>query len=490
MKKNFLLILIIVWFSACTATRPVTAQLSPKQKLVASIDSMFNDPAFAHAHWGAKITSLKSGEVWYEHNAQRMFNPASNQKVLSGAVALTKLGADFRYETTLATNGSVVNGVLNGDLVVIGTGDPSLYIDFIENPREVLLKWANVLKQQGIRSITGNIIGDDNAWEDEFFGAGWAFDDFEYAYSTEINALQFNGGYVNLKITPPASLSGKAKVEMKFPTQYVAIENNLQTISSGQNDTQIRRSYPLNTIKISGNIVQGGNVINQTMSVSNQTLFFVTVLKEALQEVGISVQGSPKDCDDLPNWQTNAAWTTLHVHQSPLFSEILAVMEKDSQNLFAETFVRTIGAKVKGFGSFQNGRTVLQETLQEWGIPSDRYQFYDGSGLSRQDYVSPNVLSSILIHMRQSPQWQVWYDSLPIAGKDGTLKNRMKNTKAQNNVRAKTGTISNVRGLSGYVTTASGEELVFSFLVNGHLLTGRDTERITDTVLVKIAAFK
>jgi D-alanyl-D-alanine carboxypeptidase/D-alanyl-D-alanine-endopeptidase (penicillin-binding protein 4) len=494
-----ILLTAILFLSACTSTRQASAQynnhlnnqLNKQQRLVASVDSMFTDSAFDHAFWGAKIVSLKTGEIWYERNANKMFNPASNQKIVTGSVALTKLGPDFRYQTTLSTNGSISNGVLNGDLIVFGTGDPTMYTRFGGDPRDTFRKWATILKQKGIRQVTGNIIGDDNAFDDERFGAGWAFDDFEYSYSAEINALQLNEGYVDLKIVPPTSASGSAQIIPNISTSYFTIENQLKVNAGGVNKVSIHRPYPFNTIKVTGEVLPNSRAINDAASISNQTLFFATVMKETLQENGVTVQGKALDCDDIPNWQhTPTDFATLDVQQSPPFAQVLKTMEKESQNLYAETFVRTLGLQLKGLGTFENGRSVVQETLQQWGSAPNVYQYYDGSGLSRQDYISPNVLVNVLSQMRQSPYWSTWYEALPIAGRDGTLQNRMKGTAAENNVRGKTGTISNVRGMSGYVTTADGEEVVFSFLVNGHLLSSRDTDRITDTVLAKVAAFR
>ena len=215
-------------------------------------------------------------------------------------------------------------------------------------------------------------------------------------------------------------------------------------------------------------------------------------MKEVFEKHGIKVLGNPIDCDDIPNWNhTPQDFNLILLHKSPPLKDILTGMMKRSQNLYAETFARLLGWKEFGLGSFRNGRKVVEQVLaDQFGITPKTYAYMDGSGLSRYDYVSPHQLVKILEGMTHNKYWDVWYDALPIAGVDGTLKNRMKGTLAENNARAKTGTISNVRGLSGYVTTLDGEKLVYSFLVNGHLRTSKETEEITDPVLEMLASYK
>jgi serine-type D-Ala-D-Ala carboxypeptidase/endopeptidase (penicillin-binding protein 4) len=217
---------------------------------------------------------------------------------------------------------------------------------------------------------------------------------------------------------------------------------------------------------------------------------YVTVLKEVLEQEGITVAGKPVDCDSVAGWSHKPAdFPRLIVQQSPPLSDVGKTLMKRSQNLYAETFAHAMGRQRSGRGSFSEGRKVVQERLKGFGIEPDTYAYMDGSGLSRYDLISPRQLVAILRGMRQSPNWEVWREMLPIAGVDGTLGKRMKGTPAEGNVRAKTGTVSNVRALSGYVHTADGEELLFSFIVNSHLRSDRDTEAVTDGVLTQLAGF-
>jgi D-alanyl-D-alanine carboxypeptidase/D-alanyl-D-alanine-endopeptidase (penicillin-binding protein 4) len=180
----------------------------------------------------------------------------------------------------------------------------------------------------------------------------------------------------------------------------------------------------------------------------------------------------------------------LDKHFSAPLKDVLTVMLKRSQNLYAETFARALGLNATGKGTFRAGKKVVEDVLENFGVPKGTYRYMDGSGLSRYDYISPDQILKILIAMRNSADWEIWYNALPVAGVDGTLRNRMKGSAAEGNVHAKTGTISNVRALSGYVTTASGEMLAFSFLVNAHLMTSKDTEGVTDGILELLASYK
>src|SRR5690554_35025 len=485
-----LLILILQLFiSGCSASK--TTELSKFVILRNNIHRTFNDSLFHHAHWGVLIKSLETGEVWYEQNPEKMFMPASNEKILTSAATLLKLGPDFRFETHLTHNGEIKDSVLNGDIIVFGNGDPTLYNRFFKEPTDVFVKWADDLKSLGIKKINGNIIGDDNAFDEEHIGYGWSFDGLDAWYTAEVGALQLNENYVDLRIIPPATSKDSVLIIPNLLSRYYEIKNELQITDTGRTRVYFQRPFGTNKIFIKGVVKAGDESFEETPSLTNPTLFYVTVLKEVFEQQGITVSGMPLDCDDLFYWNHKPEdFTLISVHYSPPLIDILSGLMKRCQNMYAETMVRVLGWKEYGLGSFRNGKKVVEEILKDnFGIEPDTYAFMDGSGLSRYNYVSPTQLVKIMEGMSKHQYADLWKKILPIAGVDGTLRSRMKGTPAEGNVRAKTGTISNVRGLSGYVTTADGEELVFSFLVNGHLLTSRDTENVTDSVLEMIASF-
>ncbi len=486
---SFSILLIQLLISGCSASK--TEELNKFALLKNIIHERFNDSLFQHAHWGVLIKSLKTGEVWYERNADKMFMPASNEKILTSSASLIELGPDFTFETYLTYNGEIKDSILDGDLIVFGNGDPTLYNRFNNNPKDVFIKWSEDLKSLGIRKITGNIIGDDNAFDDNHLGYGWSFDGLDAWYSAEVGALQLNENYVDLKIIPPATINDSLQIIPNLLSGFYEIKNQTEIIDTGRSVISIERPFGTNTIFIKGQIKTGDQPFEDSPSLTNPTLFYVTVLKEVLEEEGIEITGEAIDCDDMENWDHKPEdFMQLSIHKSPPLNKILSGLMKRSQNMYAETMVRVLGWNEYGLGSFQNGKKVVERVLKNnFGIEPDTYAFMDGSGLTRYNYVSPNQIVKIMEGMTKHKYWEVWKDILPIAGVDGTLKNRMKGTFAEGNVRAKTGTISNVRGLSGYVTTDDGEQLVFSFLVNGHLLSSKDTEDVTDSVLEMIASY-
>lgn len=492
MKKEITLIIFLFTFlfAACSTVKettktPANDLFTLKQK----IQERFDDSIFANAHWGVLIKSLKTGETWYERNSGKMFMPASNEKIPTAAATLVTLGPEFTFETYLNYEGEIKDSILEGNLVVYGNGDPTLYTRLNTDPLGLFKSWAVKLSSMGIKKINGNIIGDDNAFEDYPYGYGWTYDDLDAWYSAEISPLQLNENCVDLKFIPPATKEGRLTIQPNLPSSFYKIEDVTIVGDTGNSNIRISRAFGTNTIKISGYVKAGSKEFEETPSLYNPTLFYVTVLKEELERNGIKVIGEPKDCDDIAGWKTTLHNLTLiDKHNSPLFRDVLAGLMKPSQNLYAETFVRTLGWKKTGIGSFRQGKKIVEDVLKQFGIQPDTYAYMDGSGLSRYNYTSPEILVKILEGMRHHSYWIDWYNAMPVAGVDGTLKGRMKGTPAEKNVHAKTGTISNVRGLSGYVTTADGEEIVFSFLVNGHLRTAAETNYITDSVLEMISS--
>lgn len=491
MPKKIITIFSLVFIATACSTGKFSVDTERFSQTVQQIDNIFNDSSFQHAHWGALIKSLNTGETWYSRNAEKMFMPASNQKIVTTSSALLTLGPEFRFTTKLSYNGRIGDSSITGDIIVTGDGDPTLYTRFYDDPRDVFYGWADSLKQMGIARIDGNIIGNDNNFDDVHLGQGWSYDYLDAWYAAPVGALQFNENYIDLEILPGKSVGEKAVITPNIPTEYITIVNELVTTDTGRTRIRYNRPFGSNEIKVWGMITTMQDTIEISPAIFNPTLYYVTVLKEVFIEKGINVTGNAYDIDDIDTSKADVSNPVdLIVHQSPELKDIVKILMKRSQNLYAETMVRIMGLTQKGEGSFYKGREVVAERLEEMGIKPHSYSYADGSGLTRYNFVSPEEIVKILEYMYRTDYKELWQDIQPLAGVDGTLKNRMKGTLAAGNVKAKTGTISNVRGLSDYVTTMEGEELVFSFLVNGHLLSSRDTETITDSVLEIIANYK
>ena len=438
------------------------------------------------------IESLETGEVWYEHQADKMFNPASNNKIITTASALLSLGPDYHFKNIMLGDGILSDSVYQGNIILWSNGDPTLYNKFYEDPRTEFFRWADSLKTMGIKNIEGNILADPSAFDNNIYGSGWAWDDVDYDYNAEISALQLNENYIDIEIVAPKDTltNDSTKIELipSVISTYYTLHNEISLIDSGKNKLSHHRIPETNNITLSGELLKGSDTLITASTLHNPPLFYAHVFKEVLQESGINVNGIATIFENAESKKTiNKTYDTLLVSLSPAFPEILSGLMKRSQNLYAETMVKAMGYELKGFGSFDSGRAVVYDRLAEMGLDKNTIYYRDGSGLSRYNYVSPRQFLSILKYMDSHEYSKIWHNIQGIAAVDGTLEGRMKNTAAAGNVHGKTGTLTSVRGLSGYVTTADGEKLVFSFLINGHLKNSSETNFITDRVLVLLA---
>lgn len=459
-----------------------------RQRLAGELDRILADERFQDAFWGVHVESVDTGEVYYTLNADRLFLPASNQKVLTAAAALNYLGPEFRFETFLTANGAIEGGTLAGDLVVFGNGDPTLHERFHGDARDLFRSWAGELSRRGITRIAGNIIGDDNAWDDTHTGYGWPLDGLVNWYWAEFGPLQLNENSVNLTIFPPPDPGGGVTVSPNPPSAYYTLENRLKAVGRGETRVSMERDVRSNIIILEGEVRAGDAPFRRTATITNPTAYYVTVLRETLQEEGIAVEGTALDCDDLPGWDHRPDdFELIATHRSPPLADILSVLYKRSQNLYAETLVSTMGWKRNGRGTVGGGRAVVVEEMARLGVGADQFLFRDGSGLSRYNYVTPRALVTVCREMLRGPHAATWWEIQSLAGVDGTLTSRLAGTEGERNVRAKTGTISAVRALTGYITTGEGELLAFSIIVNSHRRPAREADEVIDAMLLALA---
>jgi D-alanyl-D-alanine carboxypeptidase/D-alanyl-D-alanine-endopeptidase (penicillin-binding protein 4) len=438
------------------------------------------------------VQSLETGEVMYRQNTEKLFMPASNNKLVTAAAALARLGSDYQYHTRVVTNGQVeADGTLQGDLVVIGGGDPAISERFYDDdPTAVFRDWADSLRTQGINRISGDIIGDDDLFDDVHLGPGWAWDYLDSYYAAEIGALHYNEGAVTYKIMPGDSVGAPARVDSLPPTGYLKLDVDIVTVADSTDaSVRFQRRPFSNDARLWGEIWVGEDTLTRYIAPHDPTMFFVTVMKEILEDEGIEVAGRPVDLDSLPEGVPGDSLSALFVHQSPPLSEIVTPFLKRSQNQIGEMLLLYVGVADSDTGSYSAGRRAVRGTLTNWGITESSYIYVDGSGLSRYNYVSPDMVVRLLRTMSLRPEFEVYYDALPIAGVDGTLRSRMKGTRAEGNARAKTGYISNSRALSGYVTTLDGEMLAFSMIVNNFDESVDAAEYLQDLAVERLANF-
>ncbi len=480
----------------CLNAQIATKEMTPKYSYTtlaefwAQMDDIFNDPNFSNAHWGVLIQSLETGEYFYKRNENKLFMPASNLKLFTSSAGLILLGDDYKFTTNIYMRGRMDGSTLIGDLVIQGRGDPTLSGRFYNNDLlKVFNDWADSLSRLGIDEITGNIIGDDNEFDDLGLGEGWAWDYESDWYAAQSSALSFNDNCVDLIVTAD-KLTGQAKIDINPNTKYVAVVNKVSVVNN-DSSTSINayRERGTNLITVFGTI-RNSDSLKTFVTVNNPTQYTMVVLKEVLESKGIIVGGFPVDIDDLSSPIENYELARLFTYYSPNLREIVKVINKNSQNFFAEQVLKTIGLEKENLGSIENGITVCNSVFQEMGINPENMIMVDGSGLSRLNLVTPKQIVSLLNFMYQNKYYLPFYNSLPIAGIDGSLANRMKNTKAENNVRAKTGYIGSARSLSGYVNTADNEPIAFSIIVNNFTVPLKLAENIQDLVCVRLANLK
>jgi D-alanyl-D-alanine carboxypeptidase/D-alanyl-D-alanine-endopeptidase (penicillin-binding protein 4) len=410
--------------------------------------------------------------------------------IVTRAAAAERLEWDYTYETRLLTIGSIDGGVLNGDLLVLGSGDPSI-VERDGVASRLFDSWADTLKAAGVRTIDGRIIGDDNAFDDDGLGAGWAWDDLDKGFATPVGALQFNENSARLTIAPGSTPGSPTDVTVAPDGTGLVIHNQVTTAAAGTTPAVESRRLPGSArLELRGSIPIDGGPASRPVSVDNPTLFFVTALRTALMAHGIDVRGPAVDVDDVTDAASRAASVPVASHRSSTLATLATTLMKASQNLYAETLLKTVGASV-GTPTIKAGTATARTALLAWHVEPSGLIQVDGSGLSRYNYVTPEALVTILTHVDRDDRLRAPFEAaLPVAGRDGTLANRMQGTPAEANARAKTGTLANVRALAGYVATSDGEPLVFSILANNFETDPDAVVRTIDGLVVRLARFR
>lgn len=436
--------------------KPLEISQKPEDvQLAKKIDEIIEKSEFANARWGIFAVSLKDGRVIIAKEARKLFNPASTQKIFTSVVALEKLGADFRWKTGIFAAKNIENGMLDGDLILYGQGAPDLSDEGIEN-------LAEQLKSKGLQKIKGNIIGDESYFKGDTVGDGWTWNELQWYYGAEASALSVNLNYVNLSLQ-----DGKPKVSNAV-MQVSGETKPAQDIES----VGVKRELGANKIYVYGE----GKTLDVRVAVQNPALWAATRLKDALQKKGVTVEGAVKSA----NWTAENKFvpenaTELAKVESKTLGEIVRKMNKDSVNLYAELILRTLGKKFgetapdenpkmqKVRGDDAAGASVVRKWLTENNVATDEIKIHDGSGLSRLDFVTPEALGRALVFAAQSKFSEVFRNSLPLAGTDGTLRGRLGNVSGK--IAAKTGSIMYVNTLSGYANKAD-ETIAFVILCN------------------------
>ncbi len=490
--------------------------------LAARIDDVLSESDVARGFWGIEVYNLTNGKTLYTRNEDKLFTPASNTKLFTTAAALALIGPGYKFHTTVETAGMIDKyGRLTGDVVLVGRGDPNLsgrtlpYSVKTERklpPIKVLEDLADQLVKKGVKFVDGDVVADDSFYAFERYGEGWTQDDLVWEWGAPVSALTINDNVVFVNILPADRPGDKAFVSINPFPEYYKLDNRIITTPQGTGPRRIyiNREPGSNELVLWGNIPLDDSGANEALAIDDPADFSARLFRRLLEQRGVVVYGRPRTHHtELANLSTFSVTTTasagggseaghalsrptitpplvLAGYESQPLSEDLRVINKVSQNLHAELLLRLLGREKGAAGTIEGGLEVLHGFLSQADIHTDEYSFYDGSGLSRQNLVTPQAVIKLLRYVNTQPWGAAYRATLPVAGVDGSLAERFKNTDAQGRVMAKTGSLGHVNSLSGYLTTAKGEEIAFSILSNNHNLTNKRALETIDKIVLAI----
>lgn len=429
--------------------------------------------------------SLDRDERLVAVNPDALLVPASIAKLVSVATAAEAVGWDYRFETAVLGTGPIVGGTLTGDLVVVGTGDPSTGGRGGVDLDEI----TAAIRATGLRRVEGRVIGDDDRLEEPRPQLSWAWDDLGYATGALFGALNFAENRTSVTVAPGAAEGEPASLGLPPGEPSLRLINRAVTSAPGSELLLWPEQRPGEpSLTIAGTIPADARPAQVGVAVGNPTLWFASALRDRLVAAGVEVTGAATDIDDIAPPLDRRGLAPLTTHVSPTLAAIARPLLKDSINVYAEALMR-LNAGRETFPTNDAALEGLVERLTAWGVPADGYQLVDGSGLSRRNALSPEALLAVLRRMDDPSAQSPFVAALPIAGVDGSLDQRMVGTVAAGRVRAKTGTMSNVRSLAGYVTTVGGERLAFVVMLNNFEGTGALANQAIDAIAVRLVGF-
>ncbi len=484
------------WFPILFAGAAALAAGPKPSSLERRIESMIRASALAErSFWGVEAVQTTTGRRLVELNQRRLFTPASNTKLFTTALALVELGPDYRFETTIRCERAPdPSGKVVGDLRLVGGGDPLLSARAASyqkgpangDPLQPIEALADQVVARGVRRIDGDIVGDDTAYVWEPYPEGWDQDDTIWDYGAPVSALAVNDNLVTLRVR---AAGGRAAVTFSPPLDYYAVDNRVQAGPNQENKVRFERLLGSRQLRLWGTL--GSNPPGETqfpLAIDDPALYAAFALADALVRRGVTVAGRPVALHRYPNQPQGAAEAVVLARRtSPPLLELLRIMDKVSQNLFAEMFLREVARQGHGDGTRAAGIEKMRLFLAAAGIAAEEYTFTDASGLSGSNLVTPEAVVKLLQYMQASKYRETWMSLLPVGGEDGTLAARFGGAAAAHRVHAKTGTLTHASALSGYVQSASRGTLAFSILANNSGAPAAAVRALIDRIALALA---
>jgi serine-type D-Ala-D-Ala carboxypeptidase/endopeptidase (penicillin-binding protein 4) len=505
--QTALALMLAMWgFPASAQEPPVPQQPAEVQQVASGRGDMARFRARAEAvlaangaekaYWGALIVDAETGETLYALNADHYFKPASNVKLFTTTMALATLGPDFRTRTTIETAGTLDRaGLLHGDLVLVGRGDANLSNRVFPFARQgersgpmdqALADLADQVVAHGVKQIRGDIVADDSYFALARFPPGWTVDDTVWSYGAAVSAIAVNENALSLQVRPGASAGMPVRIAWDLWPGPYSVRNEARTVAAGTADAtlSLARDPESKVFLLGGTVAADAPARSLSLAVPEPAEWAAAQLKRLLEARGVRITGRSRAHHAGGPGPQKRATEVLAERLSPTLIEDMRLTNKLSQNLHAELMLRVAAKEGAGAETLEDALKFAEQFREDIGLAPGDVTQSDGSGLSRSGLATPQSIVGVLSYAAKQPWGEAFAATLPVAGQDGTLENRMKNTAAAGRVFAKTGTINSAAGLSGYATTLSGQRLIFSFFGNNNSGASRDSTTVLDAVCV------
>ncbi len=482
---------------------PAAARTARSGSLAGRIRAILQASPARRGFWGVEVVRLSDGKVLYARNAGHLFEPASTMKLFTTAAALTRLGPDFVFRTTVESSSLPDAEGRVPNLILVGRGDPNLGSRVLpyhlktrrRSPADIdFEKLADQVVAKGVREVTGNIVADDSYYVDQPYGHDWAIDDLIWGYGAPIAALAFNDNSLVLEVEPGSAEGDPASVTLEPVADYYSIKNEVKTtVADVPAKVEVDRAPGSMELDVWGHVPVDSGEIKEEVAIRNPPLLIGRMFRRLLEQRGVKVDGkvvvhelSLAEAAAGAVRPDSVAPDILAEHDSVPLREDIKVTLKVSQNLHAEMLLRTMAHVASGQGSRKDGVKILDDFARQLNIPPREFYFAGGSGLSRDTLVSPKAFIKLLEFMARSKNFKDFFEALPVAGVDGTLADRFKDTAAKGSIHAKTGSMEHVNTLAGYIDPPGGRRLAFVIMANSHAVSSEAAEGVIDRIALAV----
>lgn len=476
--------LFLLFCCFCTTT------LLAQTKLQATLQALQNDPELRYASIGFCAIDVANNTLYAAHEPDRALIPASSMKVITTGAALATLGSDYRFKTYLEYSGQLSGGILRGNLYIRGTGDPSLgspIMEGVAGRQQLMATWVAAIRRAGIQRIEGRIIGDGSHFDNQVLISTWQWGDVGNHYGASVSGLNYHDNLYYLYFERNNTLGATPKISHTDPVlSDYTFDNYVTQAESNTGDNAYIYAAPFtHHATIRGTIPKGSGTFDIKGALPEPALLCAQDLQQALEASGIIVGHAAAT---VRQWTTVEKRHNIYTHESPTLATICKHTNEDSRNMYCEALLKAMGKKMKGTGSTKDGIAVVMDIWRNRGLDMQGFFMEDGCGLSARNGVSARTFAAIMRKMYlDKDQFGNFYEQLAIAGQTGTLRNVGRNSAADGNVRAKSGSMNRIRSYTGYVTTRSGRLLSFSIMVNNYACSGYRMRKKLEMILIALA---